>query len=215
MSPKARQRDPLVNNAAFYSPQSFGDCPSQLLNGHMYPSPTSQLDPETSQLPDQHQQAATWTQWDQAPMCAPVARYEACHNSDPNASLQYFHGAVHLSQHTPYNGLPLHHHEHPNPVFQMSANPLTPQSPPNQDWAGLSTQGMEGQPSKRARTNTPSTSQSPYMESDGIRKKNARFEIPGDRNLSNIDFLIQQASDDELKKELKTHKRLLRNRQAA
>ncbi|KAJ5085281.1 hypothetical protein N7532_010052 [Penicillium argentinense] len=50
---------------------------------------------------------------------------------------------------------------------------------------------------------------------DGIRKKNARFEIPAERTLSNIDQLISQSSNDEEIKELKQQKRLLRNRQAA
>lgn len=50
---------------------------------------------------------------------------------------------------------------------------------------------------------------------DGIRKKNARFEIPAERNLSNIDQLIAQSTDELEIKELKQQKRLLRNRQAA
>lgn len=50
---------------------------------------------------------------------------------------------------------------------------------------------------------------------DGIRKKNARFEIPADRNLSNIDQLIAMSTDEQEVKELKQQKRLLRNRQAA
>ncbi|KAG5997533.1 hypothetical protein E4U54_002349 [Claviceps lovelessii] len=50
---------------------------------------------------------------------------------------------------------------------------------------------------------------------DGIRKKNARFEIPAERNLTNIDSLISQSTDDQEIKELKQQKRLLRNRQAA
>lgn len=50
---------------------------------------------------------------------------------------------------------------------------------------------------------------------DGIRKKNARFDIPPDRNLSNIDQLINQSRDEQEIKELKQQKRLLRNRQAA
>ncbi|KAL7924009.1 hypothetical protein ACQKWADRAFT_311794 [Trichoderma austrokoningii] len=50
---------------------------------------------------------------------------------------------------------------------------------------------------------------------DGIRKKNARFEIPAERNLSNIDQLIAQSTDEQEIKELKQQKRLLRNRQAA
>lgn len=50
---------------------------------------------------------------------------------------------------------------------------------------------------------------------DGIRKKNARFEIPAERTLSNIDQLINQSTNEEEIKELKQQKRLLRNRQAA
>ncbi|KAJ4173962.1 hypothetical protein NW754_012953 [Fusarium falciforme] len=50
---------------------------------------------------------------------------------------------------------------------------------------------------------------------DGIRKKNARFDIPAERNLSNIDQLIAQSTDEQEIKELKQQKRLLRNRQAA
>ncbi|KAG5982932.1 hypothetical protein E4U55_001132 [Claviceps digitariae] len=50
---------------------------------------------------------------------------------------------------------------------------------------------------------------------DGIRKKNARFDIPAERNLTNIDALISQSTDDQEIKELKQQKRLLRNRQAA
>lgn len=50
---------------------------------------------------------------------------------------------------------------------------------------------------------------------DGIRKKNARFDIPAERNLSNIDQLISLSNNEEEIKELKQQKRLLRNRQAA
>jgi hypothetical protein len=50
---------------------------------------------------------------------------------------------------------------------------------------------------------------------DGIRKKNARFEIPAERTLSNIDYLISQSNNEDEIKELKQQKRLLRNRQAA
>lgn len=50
---------------------------------------------------------------------------------------------------------------------------------------------------------------------DGIRKKNARFEIPPERTLSNIDRLISEEKDEKKAKELKQQKRLLRNRQAA
>lgn len=50
---------------------------------------------------------------------------------------------------------------------------------------------------------------------DSIRRKNARFDIPVERTLSNIDELISHATDEREMKELKQQKRLLRNRQAA
>jgi hypothetical protein len=53
------------------------------------------------------------------------------------------------------------------------------------------------------------------MRRDGIRKKNARFDIPAERTLGTIDFLISQTNDEDEIKELKQQKRLLRNRQAA
>jgi len=53
------------------------------------------------------------------------------------------------------------------------------------------------------------------LRPDGIRKKNARFEIPKERNLATIDALILASTNEEEKKELKQQKRLLRNRQAA
>ena len=57
----------------------------------------------------------------------------------------------------------------------------------------------------------------PHLRRDGVRKKNARFEIPEGRNLQTIDELINSTNpnnEDEIK-ELKQQKRLLRNRQAA
>ncbi|KAL8733979.1 MAG: hypothetical protein Q9166_001740 [cf. Caloplaca sp. 2 TL-2023] len=55
----------------------------------------------------------------------------------------------------------------------------------------------------------------PLLRRDGIRKKNARFEIPAERTLRTIDHLINQTTDEQEIKELKQQKRLLRNRQAA
>ena len=66
------------------------------------------------------------------------------------------------------------------------------------------------------RTPSPSFAASTHLlRRDGIRKKNARFEIPAERNLRTIDQLINQTNDEQELKELKQQKRLLRNRQAA
>ncbi|KAI9825970.1 MAG: hypothetical protein M1826_006861 [Phylliscum demangeonii] len=72
-----------------------------------------------------------------------------------------------------------------------------------------------GRLSGRARANSAAGLHAAILRRDGIRKKNARFEIPAERNLMNIDQLIAQSSDDHEIKELKQQKRLLRNRQAA
>lgn len=82
---------------------------------------------------------------------------------------------------------------------------------PQKEWMA-SNQAM----SKKMRPNSPAIrSHNDLRRGDGIRKKNARFDIPAERNLSNIDQLISQSTDDQEIKELKQQKRLLRNRQAA
>lgn len=82
---------------------------------------------------------------------------------------------------------------------------------PQREWV-LSSQNMN----KKMRPESPAIrSHNDLRRGDGIRKKNARFEIPAERNLSNIDHLIAQSTDEQEIKELKQQKRLLRNRQAA
>lgn len=79
-----------------------------------------------------------------------------------------------------------------------------PHRPSVQDWTPSST--------RTARSN------SPHLRADGYKKKNAKFEIPPDRTLANIDSLIEDAKargDEKNLKEFKTQKRLLRNREAA
>lgn len=83
---------------------------------------------------------------------------------------------------------------------------------PLKDWANGSGSVKE----KRMRASSPDfRSHNELRRGDGIRKKNARFEIPAERNLQNIDDLIARSTDDQEIKELKQQKRLLRNRQAA
>ncbi len=97
----------------------------------------------------------------------------------------------------------------------FSATPMSPQSSQGGWMSATSSDGTEprsrpiGSPSYRA------ASPASHIRRDGIRKKNARFEIPAERNLANIDSLILQTADEQEKKELKQQKRLLRNRQAA
>lgn len=82
---------------------------------------------------------------------------------------------------------------------------------PSKEWM-LASQSVN----KKMRPGSPGLrSHNDMRRGDGIRKKNARFEIPAERNLSNIDQLIAQSTDEQEVKELKQEKRLLRNRQAA
>lgn len=74
----------------------------------------------------------------------------------------------------------------------------------------------EGRPmSKRMRPNSPSSAMADYARRDGIRKKNGRIDIPQERNIHTIDELIDRTTDEDMLKELKQQKRLLRNREAA
>lgn len=100
----------------------------------------------------------------------------------------------------------------PVPMFQQLGQPAPQPIPATQMAQDLKAQAM----AKRSRPPSPLIrSHNELRRGDGIRKKNARFEIPPDRNLSNIDMLIAQSTDEQEIKELKQQKRLLRNRQAA
>jgi hypothetical protein len=105
-----------------------------------------------------------------------------------------------------------------NPVnmFQQLGHPAPqsiPTSPQKDAWMA---QDLKAQAMKRPRPASPLIrSHNELRRGDGIRKKNARFDIPAERNLSNIDQLIAQSTDEQEIKELKQQKRLLRNRQAA
>ncbi|KAI0459731.1 bZIP transcription factor [Xylaria acuta] len=100
------------------------------------------------------------------------------------------------------------------PLFSAvgPSNSSMPTSP-QKDW--MSTD-FKTQSLKRSQVESSAIrSHNEMRRGDGIRKKNARFDIPAERNLDNIDTLISQSTDDQEIKELKQQKRLLRNRQAA
>jgi hypothetical protein len=113
------------------------------------------------------------------------------------------------------HGLSAHNNVRPSSVFP-SAQPDQPLSPhTNSEWMTFNQQEMDSRPGpKRMRPSSPQRSFSPRRDG-GIRKKNARFDIPAERNLLNIDQLIASCTNEEEMKELKQQKRLLRNRQAA
>ena len=103
------------------------------------------------------------------------------------------------------------------PLFSSAntSNGSIPASP-QKDWSVSDAMDHRAMP-KRMRPHSPTLRSHPEMSrrGDGIRKKNARFDIPAERNLTNIDQLISQSTDEGEIKELKQQKRLLRNRQAA
>lgn len=128
-----------------------------------------------------------------------------------STNLAIFHRPATMQTPTPFTN--------PTPVamFQQLGHPASqsiPTSPQKDAWMtqDLKTQAM----AKRPRPASPLIrSHNDLRRGDGIRKKNARFDIPAERNLSNIDQLIAQSTDEQEIKELKQQKRLLRNRQAA
>jgi hypothetical protein len=103
------------------------------------------------------------------------------------------------------------------PLFSSAntSNGSIPTSP-QKEWSVSDPMDHRAMP-KRMRPHSPTLRSHPEMtrRGDGIRKKNARFDIPAERNLTNIDQLIAQSTDEQEIKELKQQKRLLRNRQAA
>ena len=125
----------------------------------------------------------------------------------------------------------------PTPIFMSSGyvpsqsmgfpgfTPINQQDPTSHEMSPQSSQGGWGSTTSSDSTEHPgrrmrspghrAVSPMSIMRPDGIRKKNARFEIPQGRNLHNIDSLISATTDESEKKELKQQKRLLRNRQAA
>lgn len=106
----------------------------------------------------------------------------------------------------------------PQSVFPPVATPVSmPNSPhTGKDWMAIAEQADSRPYPKRMRQNSPPRPYSPFPRRDGgIRKKNAKFNIPPERTLETVDQLIASSNNDEEIKELKQQKRLLRNRQAA
>lgn len=113
---------------------------------------------------------------------------------------------------------PMQNNVRPSAVFPTAPTPVPISASPTpvQDWMNAPEQGhVDARIPKRLRGQSPGRYAPGFRGGDGIRKKNARFDIPQERNLHNIDRLIEEANGDDEVKELKQQKRLLRNRQAA
>ena len=159
-------------------------------------------------------QAGTWLPNASPGSCTPTTAYDGFHADFHVKSDQSYENDGLLAKHASmFGGIPMR----PGPIFPPGATLATsPQSA--QDWMSTSSsdriefQAMPKHPRPGSPTYHPNP---PLLRRDGIRKKNARFEIPAERTLRTIDHLINQTNDEQEIKELKQQKRLLRNRQAA
>ncbi|KAJ5097737.1 hypothetical protein N7456_008458 [Penicillium angulare] len=138
--------------------------------------------------------------------CTPTVYDQYQSEAESASAAPFSGGAV-----GPVNSMPMGAVSYRNTMgFQPSGGiAMSPQS--SQGWMPAPMDLADANPSKSSyRNGSPLT-----IRRDGIRKKNARFEIPAERTLGNIDQLINQSTNDDEIKELKQQKRLLRNRQAA
>lgn len=206
------RRDSFAVSSTLFSPKTED---WQSVDMQSLPSNNPFLEPQHSNNPfmrsDQSQvtyapQGQPWSMGQASGSCTPL-QYDGLDNGyETNQSI--FQRPVQMP--TPFG----------NPTSQMplfsnpaSASHSIPTSP-QKDWMS---QDLKNQTlGKRMRPESPAIrSHNELRRGDGIRKKNARFDIPVERNLHNIDQLIAQSTDEQEIKELKQQKRLLRNRQAA
>ncbi|PKY07065.1 hypothetical protein P168DRAFT_315591 [Aspergillus campestris IBT 28561] len=151
---------------------------------------------------------ASWQIPKDSGSCTPAAMYEPFPSDlDNGSSAPFSGGAV-----GPVSSINVPSMSYRAGLNYPGAVAMSPQS--SQGWMPAATDISDSitRPTKSPtyRHGSPLT-----VRRDGIRKKNARFEIPAERTLSNIDHLISQSTNEDEIKELKQQKRLLRNRQAA
>ena len=159
--------------------------------------------PAFSQSQQQHHQA--WPVSASSGSCTPTPVYEQFPHEFENAN-PFNGGAVGAVQPMGYPAMPFRS----SSAFPQTTLSMSPQA----SWVAAP-DAPEAQKPVRQTSTTTFRGSTLTMRRDGIRKKNARFDIPAERTLSNIDFLISQSTDEDEIKELKQQKRLLRNRQAA
>ncbi|KAL2009553.1 hypothetical protein VTN00DRAFT_5360 [Thermoascus crustaceus] len=165
---------------------------------------------EASQAGTGYGQQTSWSLARDSGSCTPTAVYEPFPQEfDGNSATPFSGGAV-----GPVSSISFPQMYRPGTAFAApAAVTMSPQS--SQGWMPASSESQDNR-SRPTRSSPTYRNSSPlHVRRDGIRKKNARFEIPAERTLSNIDQLIAQSTNEEEIKELKQQKRLLRNRQAA
>ncbi|BCS21240.1 putative bZIP transcription factor [Aspergillus puulaauensis] len=155
-------------------------------------------------------QPQTWAISKDSGSCTPSAMYEPYPADMENTSVAPFAGGAVGPVNTV--SMPSMSYRQHMGFAPPGAVAMSPQS--SQGWMPAATDMHD--PGSRPKASPTYRNSSPLsVRRDGIRKKNARFEIPAERTLSNIDHLISQSTNEEEIKELKQQKRLLRNRQAA
>ncbi|KAI1775271.1 bZIP transcription factor [Hypoxylon cercidicola] len=206
------RRDSFAVQGSIFSPKTeVGDWQSVDMqsvpsnNPFLEPTNTNpfRADPSQAAYGSQSQQ---WSMGQGSGTCTPL-QYDGLETAfDNNQSI--------FQQRPMQMQTPFSNPSHQVPLFS-TCGPSNPSIPTEQkDWLGqdLKNQSLV----KRMRPDTPTIrSHNELRRGDGIRKKNARFDIPAERNLGNIDQLIAATTDEQEIKELKQQKRLLRNRQAA
>ncbi|EED13391.1 bZIP transcription factor, putative [Talaromyces stipitatus ATCC 10500] len=173
----------------------------------MYDSGNQFMRLDTAQSNAAYTHQAAWPMSRGSGSCTPTPVYDQFAQDYDASSAGAFSGgavgpvsAINFGQMSSYRG---------NMFGAPGSVAMSPQS--SQGWMQTG-EMVDGRP---ARSPTYRTDSNLHLRRDGIRKKNARFEIPAERTLSNIDQLIAQSTNEEEIKELKQQKRLLRNRQAA
>ncbi|KAL8842729.1 MAG: hypothetical protein Q9170_000385 [Blastenia crenularia] len=162
-----------------------------------------------------HPSAAAWQASSDQDSCTPTNTYEVFPSEpDVKALVSGYHEeSLHPPAPGMYGGLPIG-----QPAHFYNGNTLSASPRSGQDWSSISSADHMDLRSihRPGPLSSPTYNPNPpLLRRDGIRKKNARFEIPAERTLRTIDTLINQTTDEQEIKELKQQKRLLRNRQAA
>ena len=180
---------------------------------HQFIQPRNQTFPGDTTSQTSPFTQAVWSLNGTSGSCTPTAGFDQLVEFNNSRSASFPQPTLHATQASTYDGLHLN-----TGSFQTASNfPASPQSSKGGWLSASSSDGLEFRPfpSHNRSQTPPFTGSTHLLRRDGIRKKNARFEIPAERNLRTIDQLINQTNDEQEIKELKQQKRLLRNRQAA
>lgn len=217
------RRQSFASNASLLSPrqQNWSDfaynndaTPTASLNHHasLYPEHIANDFPSgIPQYPSYGSHMAAWNAQGSVGTDASNAAAFAAFNTDLDdvkPEEPFNHDVAQPSHQNHYGGLP----QHSAPDYRHdAASAASPQ------WSTSSSDAVEKIPRSVLVQSPTFNHNAPHLRRDGVRKKNARFDIPDGHNVHTIDLLIAAAdpTNEEKIRTLKQEKRLLRNRQAA